>query len=313
MNYRQGHKHSNFQHRHHKDAQGTTTENNAVPWETIQMWIQANHKKHTTLPSYKPVILPYEDPIEPVRELIVVDVPVEKPAVVYDFEDALSVDSVEEVVVVAEEGGQNSWSSITMAPICPMGLLFYSLNPIVDGEYYLNMRETERRTHHRNFCLTAQTTGYERIKSRKFPKEKTTDAILKSCFEENLNKWIDLSWEALCAILEVQVCLMDDHKKVLKMFPEDLRTWTPEKPVIYGSPDARYFYKVPEGHKLLDWITMKETEGYVIAWPEKEDDKVDALKGLCQAKGWTIPAKIKKAELVSFIGKMESLEVLKGF
>lgn len=325
MNYRNNNSNGNSQYqkrgnfpqqRHHKDAQGTTQENNAVPWETIQSWIQANPKKHHVLPTYKPVILPYEDVMESIseeiREAIVVNVPVEKPAVVYDFEDALSISSADHLEAVTEPKG-DGWTSVTMAPICPMGLIFYSLNPQVDGEYYLNMKETERRTHHRNFCLTAQTQGLERIKSRKFPKEKTVQAIMKGCFEENLNKWDDLTWEALCAILEVQVCLMDHHKKTLKMIPEDLRTWTPEKPVIYGSPDARYFYKAPEGHKLLDWITEKETGGYVINWPEKEDEKVDALKDLCQSKGWSIAPKAKKAELITFIGKMQSLEVLKQF
>lgn len=325
MNSRQGQyqKRGNFQsqgqnqgHRYSNENNRTPQENTTAPWDMIQKWIQANPKKHHVLPTYKPVILPYEDIMESVseeiREAIVVDVPVEKPAVVYDFEEALSVASGEQGVdVEAVEQKGDGWSSVTMAPICPMGLLFYGLNPQVDGEYYLNMKETGRRTHHRNFCLTAQTQGLDRIKSRKFPKEKTVQAIMKGCFEENLNKWDGLTWEALCAILEVQVCLINHHKKTLTMFPEDIRTWTSEKPVIYGSNDSRYFYKAPEGHTLLDWITAKETEGYTISWPE-HDAKVDELKELCQSKGWAIPQKAKKADLVGFLGKMESLEALKG-
>jgi len=317
MNYRNGpkqhfqHQHQN-QHRHHKDSQGTTHENNAVPWETIQQWIQSNPKKNSVLPSYKPVILPYEDIMEPVREAIVVEmsIPVSTPAPTYDFEDALSVDSVEETEHVHED--TNSWKSITMAPICPVGLIFYGLNPKVDDEYYLNMKETERRTHHRNFCLTAQTTGYERIKNRKFPKAKTTDAILKACFEEDLHKWDPLCWETMVTILEVQLCLIDEQKKSVQMYPEDVRTWTKEKPVYFGSPDARYFYKPPEDYVLLDWVTSKVADGYRFVWPE-HDDKVETLKEICQTKGWLIPDKTKKADLIAFVGKQEAFEVLKEF
>lgn len=300
--------------RRYESSQGTTYENNAVPWDTVREWMIVNPQKHKKLPIYKPTLLPYEDIMEPVRELIVekVEVPV---APTYDFEDAFTAISEEEIAVVED---LTAWKTISVQPICPFGIVFYGTNPKVNDDYYINLSEADRRTHHRDYCTTAQTVGYERIKSRKFPKNKTIEAIVKACFEEGLTHWDDLCWESIAALAEVQLILTNDTKKKMQFFPADIRTWSNDKPVFVCSDDARYFYKAPalqssddSAFSYYTWVTTKEKDGYSIVWPE-HDDKVEVLKEMCTKNGWNPPAKIKKAELVLYVGKEESLAVLKG-
>jgi len=125
--------------------------------------------------------------------------------------------------------------------------------------------------------------------------------------------------DALAFLYEVQLVFVDEANKKISWSPEDVRTWSTERPVWALSLGSRaVFHKTGEesvGKQLGNWVSSRELEKWRIQWPVA-DGTLEALKGrlgtLNIGTGLRIE-KPKKADYAAAIGRAEAMETLAKF
>lgn len=125
--------------------------------------------------------------------------------------------------------------------------------------------------------------------------------------------------DALAFLYEVQFVFVDEANKKISWSPEDVRTWSTERPVWGLSLGSRaVFHKTGEesvGKQLGSWVSNRELEKWRIQWPTA-DGTLEALKGrlgtLSIGTGLRIE-KPKKADYAAAIGRAEAIQTLAKF
>ena len=125
--------------------------------------------------------------------------------------------------------------------------------------------------------------------------------------------------DALAFLYEVQLVFVDEANKKISWSPEDVRTWSTERPVWALSLGSRaVFHKTGEesvGKQLGNWVSSRELEKWRIQWPVA-DGTLEDLKGrlgkLNLGTGLRIE-KPKKADYAAAIGRAEAMETLGKF
>jgi len=124
-------------------------------------------------------------------------------------------------------------------------------------------------------------------------------------------------------LYEVQFVIVDEANKKISWSPEDVRTWSTERPVWAISLGGRaVFHKKgeePVGRQLGRWVSDRETEKWRVQRPVA-DGTLEALKGrmsemntpLTLSGGLRIE-KPKKADYAVALGRAEAIHALEAF
>ena len=125
--------------------------------------------------------------------------------------------------------------------------------------------------------------------------------------------------DALAFLYEVQFVFVDEANKKISWSPEDVRTWSTERPVWALSLGSRaIFHKTGEesvGKNLGMWVSNRELEKWRIQWPTA-DGTLEDLKGRLNKMNLGTGLRIekpKKADYAAAIGRAEAVHTLGKF
>jgi hypothetical protein len=125
--------------------------------------------------------------------------------------------------------------------------------------------------------------------------------------------------DALAFLYEVQFVFVDEANKKVVWSPEDVRTWSTERPVWALSLGSRaIFHKTGEesvGRQLGSWVSNRELEKWRIQWPVA-DGTLEDLKGRLSKMNLGTGLRIekpKKADYAAAIGRAEAVHTLSKF
>ena len=122
--------------------------------------------------------------------------------------------------------------------------------------------------------------------------------------------------DALAFLYEIQIVFVDEANKKITWSPEDIRTWSSDKPIWGVSLGSRaVFHRHGEesvSTGLASWVSDREHEAWKIAWPVA-DGTLEAIKTKLSSLNvgmGTRMEKPKKADYAVVLGKAEGLRAL---
>ena len=168
---------------------------------------------------------------------------------------------------------------IPLDPPGPVSLYLWHNNP----EYRAGSFQT-RKTILREKIVELNEAFENNLKGRQFNRKKAIEqlqeqessAVSPPQDTPELNK-------ALCYILNIQYCEVDEIHKKIYFYPSDIRTWSSDKPtylVSYGSRSI-YVKNKEEDARNIFKLWLFSLEDYIISWPTT-DGTVKELKELCE-------------------------------
>ena len=195
---------------------------------------------------------------------------------------------------------------IPLDPPGPVSLYLWHTN----AEYRAGSFQT-RKIILREKIVKLNELFQENLKGRQFNRKKAieqlqeqeTSAVSPPQDTPELNK-------AICYILGIQYCELDEiHKKVF-FFPTDIRTWESDKPVYLVSYGCRSIYvrhKQEEARAFFkDWLFS--LEDYTISWPTT-DGTLKELKQLSDSLNVTLHiTKPLKEHYSVAVGKAQAIK-----
>ena len=148
---------------------------------------------------------------------------------------------------------------------------------------------------------------WNRVRSIEQLQEQESSAISPPQNTPELNK-------ALCYILNIQICEVDEIHKKMFFYPEDLRTWSADYPIYCASWGSRSIYvKQPSEEArsfFKNWFFDLEEKKYKINYPTTEGTVKD-LKEKLNDFHLTIKKengeKPKKEDYMIILGKAETI------
>jgi len=171
---------------------------------------------------------------------------------------------------------------IPLDPPGPVSLYLWHTNP----EYRAGSFQT-RKTILREKIVKLNELFQENLKGRQFNRNKAitqlqeqeSAAVSPPQDTPELNK-------ALCYILGIQICEVDEIHKKIYFYPSDIRTWNSENPVYLVSYGCRSIYvrHNEEDAKGFFKLWLFSLENYLISWPTT-DGTVKELKSKCDSLG----------------------------
>jgi hypothetical protein len=200
----------------------------------------------------------------------------------------------------------NSWEAIPIEPATPLSCILYITNPM-----YSLTPVGARNSLLREKCTELQSTYTNVLKGRKFPICKTAEAIIAACTGGS-SACSSLGWKALCGLFGIQIVWFDETQKLLQFYPEELHTWTPEKPIYFFSCLANQVWNPPSNWKPIQlglWLSDKENEGWRVKY-EEADGTMEELKALGKELDVFPATKMLKADLCKYLGKAMAIKAI---
>lgn len=219
--------------------------------------------------------------------------------------------------LLAAATSDSQWDIFTAQPLDPAGpvsFLLYCTEPL-----YAQATHVLRKQLLREHVLRLQERCDTELKGRRWPRKKILDLLGQQC-ALNLPERSAAFDEGLAELVGCQILLLDRTHKKVEFVPQDPRCWRSDKPVYVAEIDYRWVFQATQSFSLLPWITAKEDEGWTVQWPTA-DGKLEDMKAAVlernltahKAAGADMGSKIKKEDWARTLGRVESLEALRGF
>lgn len=122
--------------------------------------------------------------------------------------------------------------------------------------------------------------------------------------------------KALAHLYEIQLVIIDEANKKIQWIPEDIRQWTPDRPVWGISLGARAIFhninETPVGDNLAFWVSSREMDGWKVHWPIADGTLEEIKSRLLNTPSRISPRieKPKKADYAIALGKAEAIRHL---
>lgn len=206
-------------------------------------------------------------------------------------------------VIGKEEDG---WIKTPVSPATPLSAILLAQN-----SYYDATPETARRHILRDETTDLQEKSVLHLKGRAWPVRRTNEGINLCGIEEGRSStWPAIGWRALCALRECQIIIINEEKKQISFYPEDIRNWSETIDTFCVDSDCRFLWTSSNPHiQLAAWISKRETNGWIIDWPEAEGT-MEELKEQASKCPEGFTGKIKKEILQKKIGKSQSYQTI---
>jgi hypothetical protein len=200
------------------------------------------------------------------------------------------------------------WDTFALRPLDPPGalsLLLLHTEPMYElGSVALRK---QLLTEH---MMTLHERIDKELIGRRYPRKKLQD-LLAGELSAQKPSGSPLLEEALCQLFQVQKILLHRRAKTISFFPPDLRTWTSEKPILFGDEENVWSLNPIQSMSLVSWLTTKEEEGWKLTWPTAEGN-YEELKAAMVTRNIVVEGKQKKDQLASLLGRHQALQSLSG-
>jgi hypothetical protein len=198
---------------------------------------------------------------------------------------------------------------VPVVPTTPLSAILLAQDYVYQGS-----TESARRTMIRDETTDLQEKAILMLKGRQWPVRRTAEGIASAGMEEGRAAWVDLGWEAIAALRECQMVIVDEDKKTVRFVPEDVRTWSTDIETLIVVHDCRMLWTKPVGKTLgLGlWVAQKDADGWTIDYP-LVDGTMEELKALAAKSLEALPAKATKDVLRKRIGRSQAITHLTQF
>uniref|UniRef100_A0A6C0HFZ5 Uncharacterized protein n=1 Tax=viral metagenome TaxID=1070528 RepID=A0A6C0HFZ5_9ZZZZ len=199
----------------------------------------------------------------------------------------------------------NAWTKMIVSPSTPLSAIM-----VIQDDIYSASPVTARYSQLRDETTSLQEKAVLQLKGRAWPVRRTAEGIAGVGLEqERHSMWTPLGFRAICSLRECQMIIIDETKKSVVFYPEDVRLWSKEIPVYILDSSAHIVYIPSEEYSIYQWLQKQESLGFSVEWPEMEGT-IDELK-VAAAKVGESTTKVVKATLQRKVGKAQSVQVLK--
>lgn len=214
----------------------------------------------------------------------------------------------ESVAVHADAVDAKGWGRIPVSPATPLSAIL-----MAQDSTYAASSANSRRAFLRDELTDLQEKSMLLLKGRQWPVRKTAEGLAAAGIEEGrASAWPAQGWRALCALRECQIVVVNEDKKQIHFYPEDVRTWSSEIETLYIEYEARFIWDAPKGASLGLWLSEKETDGWCIEWPVAEGT-MEELKASAIKLNLSLPPKCNKESLTKRVGRAESVHVFSNW
>ncbi len=280
---------------------------NMTAWKTLVQHLQKNpHKKK----SLEPFVLPScsfdmflseeEEEVERDNESQTTHESIQ--------EDVLSMNEIVSCDTSVGVHDETLWCENYLMVKRPVVAVLTYLQHKIDDVPITSCNEATIHAFLRDYCTQMQKNELGKIHGRKFPKTKTNEAFVSACMEDK-QKWEDLSWSVMTALYDIQLIVLDHHKKTLLMFPQDFSTWSEEKRILVVDATSSILYSTPKQftwkENIVQYLLEKESEEYTIPYL-KVDEKVDDLKEMYKEYTGQESGKMLKPDLMVAVGRAKA-------
>lgn len=214
-----------------------------------------------------------------------------------------------QAIITRETTDADGFIRVPVVPTTPLSAVLLAQDYIYQGS-----TEAARRSMLRDETTDLQEKAVLLLKGRQWPVRRTAEGIASAGMEEGRTAWVDLGWEAVAALRECQIVVIDEDKKTVRFVPEDVRTWSTDIETIVVTHDCRMLWTKPTGKTLAlgHWIGQKDADGWTIAYP-LVDGTMEELKALAAKSLEVMPSKATKDVLRKRIGRSQAITHLTQF
>lgn len=205
--------------------------------------------------------------------------------------------------VPIEQIDSNGWNKQPVVPATPLSAVLLQQDCIYNATI-----ESSRRAMLRDETTDLQEKAVMLLKGRSWPVRKTAEGIAAIGLEEGrASIWPAIGWRALAALRECQIVLVNEEKKTVEFFPEDIRTWSSQVEIIFVEYECRYIWTPrQEGKVQINmWLSEKEREGWGIGWPIAEGSIIE-LRAASEKLNESAAGKRKEA-LQKSVGRAQAI------
>ena len=200
------------------------------------------------------------------------------------------------------------WTTSEVSPATPLSCILF-----LQDATYRNLHESARAAYLRETCTTLQESAALQCKGRQWPVRKTAEGLAEVCLE-TCGSYSALGLRALAYLQNVQCVYLNEQLRNITTTPEDLRTWSADKEILFLQSDMRAVYHPPKGFgtkNLSQWLSNKEQDGWIVQYPIAEATlSMDELKTLLEKHNEIIPPKSVKETLRKRLGRAQSIRIL---
>lgn len=167
--------------------------------------------------------------------------------------------------VPLEQIEPNGWNKQHVVPATPLSAVLLYQDCIYNATI-----ESARRAMLREETTDLQEKAVLLLKGRGWPVRKTAEGIAAIGLEEGrASTWPAIGWRALAALRECQLVLLNEEKKTVEFYPEDIRTWSSQVETLFLEYECRYIWTPRQESKIQinTWLSEKERDGWSIGWP----------------------------------------------
>jgi hypothetical protein len=200
----------------------------------------------------------------------------------------------------------DGWIKTPVSPATPLSAILMAQN-----SYYEATPEMSRFPILRDETTDLQEKAVLHLKGRAWPARRTAEGISLCGIEEGKSStWTAIGWRALCTLRECQIILINEEKKEISFFPEDIRNWSETIDTFCVDSDCRFVWTSTNAHRQLSaWIGKRESNSWTVEWPIA-DGTMDELKVQASKCPESFSGKIKKEVLQKKIGKSQSYQII---
>lgn len=203
--------------------------------------------------------------------------------------------------------GPGGLGVVPLNPPGPISLVLWHRDPEFRAGNYITRKTILREKIveiNERFQNELKGRGWNRAKTVEQLQQQESSAVSPPQNTPELNK-------ALCHILNIQLCEVDEIHKKMFFYPNDLRLWTKENPIYCVSWGSRSIYvkgSNETGNKFFkNWFFDLEQNNYKISWPTTEGT-VKELKDKLNQFNLTVQVeKPKKEDYMNILGKAEAI------
>jgi hypothetical protein len=205
--------------------------------------------------------------------------------------------------VSIEDIDSNGWNKQSVVPATPLSAVLLQQDCIYNATI-----ESSRRAMLRDETTDLQEKAVMLLKGRGWPVRKTAEGIAAIGLEEGrASTWPSIGWRALAALRECQLVLINEEKKTVEFFPEDIRTWSSQVEILFLEYECRYIWAPRQEGKVQinTWLSEKEREGWGIGWPIADGTIVE-LRAASEKLNESATGKRKEA-LQKSVGRAQAI------
>ena len=194
------------------------------------------------------------------------------------------------------------WIKLPVSPSTPLSAIL-----LAQDLMYRSVSEGTRYGLLRTETTDCQEKATLHLKGRAWPARRTAEGIAAVGMEEaKASSWTTIGWNAIAALREIQIVIMNETKQTIQFIPEDVRTWSNETEIICVAHDARFVWTHPSSSTTLHkWISHHAFHEWTIDYP-LADGTMEELKSAAVKHG--IVGKHIKDELRKKIGCAQSIQ-----